>query len=217
MIIGKRGEQPFQITGANVSAQHAEFVIDSQTGVWTLKDLDSTNGTFIRDESTGDLRRIKTKVIHPLTFVCLGSDNSKGCTFYARQLLNPGNYNEELLYIRKKNKEFEERITKIDKTTQIINIFKVLLTILLLGLLIAPMLYSSEKPDMGWTLILRISASLIPSVIIQLFQIVYNPTKKKDNLRKMQACFSHCPNPMCNYKLQAEHIKSMDCPSCHGI
>ena len=193
MIIGKRGEQPFQITGANVSAQHAEFVIDSQTGVWTLKDLDSTNGTFIRDESTGDLRRIKTKVIHPLTFVCLGSDNSKGCTFYARQLLNPGNYNEELLYIRKKNEEFEERIKKIDKTTQIINIFKALLTILLLGLLIAPMLYSSEKPDMGWTLILRISASLIPSVIIQLFQIVYNPTKKKDILRKMQACFSHCP------------------------
>lgn len=217
MIIGKRGEQPFQITGANVSAQHAEFVIDSQAGVWTLKDLDSTNGTYIRDESTGNLRRIKTKVIHPLTFVCLGSDNSKGCTFYARQLLNPGNYNEELLYIRKKNEELEERIKKIDKTTQIINIFKVLLTILLLVLLIAPMLYSSEKPDMGWTLILRISASLIPSVIIQLFQIVYNPTKKKDNLRKMQACFSHCPNPMCNYKLQAEHIKSMDCPSCHGI
>lgn len=217
MIIGKRGEQPFQITGTNVSAQHAEFVIDSQTGVWTLKDLDSTNGTFIRDESTGDLRRIKTKVIHPLTFVCLGSDNSKGCTFYARQLLNPGNYNEELLYIRKKYEEFEERIKKIDKTTQIINIFKALLTILLLGLLIAPMLYSSEKTDMGWTLILRISASLVPSVIIQLFQIVYNPTKKKDILRKMQACFSHCPNPMCNYKLQAEHIKSMDCPSCHGI
>lgn len=217
MIIGKRGEQPFQITGVNVSAQHAELIIDSQTGVWTLKDLNSTNGTFIRDEFTGDLRRISTKIIHPLTFICLGSDNTKGCTFYARQLLNPGNYNDELRYIRNKNEEFEERIKKIDKMTQVINILKVLLTVSLLVLLIAPMLLSSDKPDMGWTLILRISASLIPSVIIQLFQIVYNPTKKKEYLRKIQACFSHCPNPMCNYKLQTEHIKTMDCPSCHGI
>lgn len=211
MIIGKRGEQPFQITGANVSAQHAELIIDPHTGIWTLKDLNSTNGTFIRDESTGDLRRISSKVIQPLTFVCLGSDNTKGCTFYARQLLNPGNYHDELLYIREKNEEFELALSKIDKTIQYVNILKGVLPVILFGLsmIIIPM-----ESGLNWLMLVRILAISFPTMLIQL---LYNPTEKKNAIKKTQSKFTHCPNPMCNYKLQAEHIKSMDCPSCHGI
>ena len=48
-IIGKEGTQKFLIplTKTRVSRQHARITIDDN-GVWTLEDLNSTNGTLDR-------------------------------------------------------------------------------------------------------------------------------------------------------------------------
>jgi len=50
IILGRKGDQPFAITADGVSSQHAKITIDGDK--WTLEDLHSTNGTFIRDEKT---------------------------------------------------------------------------------------------------------------------------------------------------------------------
>ena len=55
-ILGTEGNQPFEIKQTGVSHQHARVTIDDN-GVWTLEDLNSTNGTFVRDEN-GDMRRV---------------------------------------------------------------------------------------------------------------------------------------------------------------
>ena len=48
-ILGTEGNQPFKITQMGVSHQHARITIGDD-GVWTLEDLNSTNGTFVRCE-----------------------------------------------------------------------------------------------------------------------------------------------------------------------
>ncbi|MBR4440580.1 MAG: FHA domain-containing protein [Bacteroidales bacterium] len=47
MVIGKQGEQPFKITDGYVSRRHCEITPTSRVGVFHLKDLDSSNGTFV--------------------------------------------------------------------------------------------------------------------------------------------------------------------------
>ncbi len=46
MIIGRHGQQPFQITDRGVSGKHCE-ITDLGNGTFEIKDLESTNGTFV--------------------------------------------------------------------------------------------------------------------------------------------------------------------------
>ena len=43
VIIGKEGTQKFPINNSRVSRQHAKITV-SDSGQWTLEDLNSTNG-----------------------------------------------------------------------------------------------------------------------------------------------------------------------------
>ena len=85
------GDQPFKIKGIGVSKVHARVTIDDY-GQWILTDAGSTNGTFIRNEFTGDLMRVGPNgvQISEMTFIVLAADNSAGCCFYAKQLIAPG-------------------------------------------------------------------------------------------------------------------------------
>ena len=46
VIIGKVGTQKFAINGERVSRQHAKITV-TDSGLWILEDLNSTNGTYI--------------------------------------------------------------------------------------------------------------------------------------------------------------------------
>ena len=74
IILGKEGNQPFKINAdANgVSRRHAQITI-TDSNEWYIEDLNSTNGTYIRDEKTGLLIPIAGKRrITPMTFIFLG-------------------------------------------------------------------------------------------------------------------------------------------------
>ena len=64
-IIGRQGTQPFPISDAyyHVSTRHALITIDEQ-GQWWIEDLNSTNGTYIQDSTTGEFVRVQKKRIH---------------------------------------------------------------------------------------------------------------------------------------------------------
>ena len=47
IIIGKQGNQPFQLTESSISRQHAVLHVDEVTGKMYLSDNNSTNGTYI--------------------------------------------------------------------------------------------------------------------------------------------------------------------------
>lgn len=207
IILGKEGDQPFPITADGVSRHHARITIDDK-GNWMLEDTDSSNGTYIRNESNGELSRVARVSITPMTFICLGPDNAKGCCFYARQVLkeNYGNFTTEYEFLNEKEDLFEEQVQQIEQRSKNLNIVKAVLPVILLALSVAVV------PGMGpvsW--IIRGVASALPTVLILMF---YNPTEMKKEVKAIQDKFSHCPNPCCSGKLTSKEIRNMRCAKC---
>ncbi|MBO7464164.1 MAG: caspase family protein [Bacteroidales bacterium] len=54
MIIGKQGEQPFQISDGFVSRRHCEITETARDGVFHIKDLGSSNGTFVNGSQVAE-------------------------------------------------------------------------------------------------------------------------------------------------------------------
>lgn len=61
ILIGKEGNQPFPLTEASISRKHALFHMDEHTGVMTIRDNGSTNGTYIKSND-GTFKRINSEV-----------------------------------------------------------------------------------------------------------------------------------------------------------
>ena len=100
-IIGKEGTQKFLIplTKTRVSRQHARITIDDN-GVWTLEDLNSTNGTFIIDDE-GELRQIRRMVIGEFTRIVLADQTQMGFSFIAHHVIedDPNDYRAEFRHV----------------------------------------------------------------------------------------------------------------------
>ncbi len=203
IIIGTQGEQPFKIKGSGVSRHHAEVEIigEGEEAKWTLRDLDSTNGTFIRNDS-GDMTRVGKKNITPMTLICLGPDNSKGCTFYARQLLSPGNFTEEFEFMNDMEDEYEEKLEGIEKKARLIKwaIFAINIVIVVFSIAI-------ENQMSLW--ILRSG-----TILSTFFAAVYDANGEKKRLKRRYEQFHHCPNPECSHKLTTAEIRNMQCKKC---
>ena len=209
IILGKEGNQPFKIENGGVSRRHAQVTI-SDDGEWILEDLGSSNGTFIRDEKDGKLVRVGNVKLTPMTFICLGPDNSKGCSFYARQILpeNYNNFNEEYEYLRGIMEKYDDKLEKVDKNMRrvkwvslIVNLLIIILSIVLEHLL-------PEKPGMNFWL-LR-GGTILTSTIA----LLYDGSAIKKKIEKERMRFSHCPNPKCDHILKAADVMNYKCPKC---
>ena len=70
IIIGKEGNQPFLINDEYVSRHHATFFLDESTGIMTLTDNKSRNGTYIN--MGGHFQQISQCNVDATTIVRLG-------------------------------------------------------------------------------------------------------------------------------------------------
>ncbi|WP_407402782.1 FHA domain-containing protein [Sodaliphilus sp.] len=61
ILIGKEGNQPFLLTEASISRKHALFHMDERTGIMTLRDVGSVNGTYVK-ANDGTFKRINGEV-----------------------------------------------------------------------------------------------------------------------------------------------------------
>ena len=61
IIIGKQGNQPFKLTESSISRQHALFHLDEATGKMSLRDSNSTNGTWMFCNSKYELIESETQ------------------------------------------------------------------------------------------------------------------------------------------------------------
>lgn len=206
ITLGKEGNQPFAIKGSYVSRHHAEITIDDN-GAWTLRDLNSTNGTYIRNETTGKLIRITQIRITPMTFISLGSNNTLGCSFYARQITATGNFSEELLYMRNKQQEIEEQIERIEKRDRIINFAAITL-----GVVAAALFFFISDNRNGLANLSRMGISLVLPKLISLF---FDTSKERKRLRRKAELFRQCPNPECQHVLSQREIEQLNCAKCH--
>lgn len=208
IVLGREGNQPFKIKEdcTDVSRRHAEIIMDDNGQIF-LSDLGSTNGTYIRDSTTGNLIRISRHVlIDDMTFIVLGADNACGCSFYARQAWKPGNFKKEYQYIQNKYIEFkedskmiEERISLIKKIIFAVNIMIVIYSLPMVG-----------GETGAW--LLRGGA-----IVSTAFTAFYDGAKKRILIREKFEKFLHCPNPLCYHKLSISEIKNLRCVHCRNI
>lgn len=198
ILLGTEGNQPFKITQQGVSRQHARITINDD-GVWTLEDLNSTNGTFIRNEE-GEMRRVGTLVINPMTFICLGPNNANGCSFYATHLINPDDFIKEFQYLYQLEDNFDAREEHADKMEKRI---RLLIAIASFVSLIGSFLVSNG------VLLLRVGT--LVSLVSTMF---FNPNEKKKMLQAEREKFHACPNPKCSHIMKSRDIRMMQCSKC---
>ena len=202
IIIGKNGNQPFPITATGVSGQHASLTIDSN-GTLILEDLDSTNGTYIRNENF-QFERIARKVITRDTVIRFGSDDTiRSLTVIANQLIkiNPDDFSYEFKMLRTKWGDVMKRKEKIEHNTSILSFAPPFLSVVAILLTI-----NSNDP-----MLLR-GALLAPSLLSPL---VHRYGKKKltrlnDEIKNTFVC----PNPKCGRQLTEREITRGQCMVC---
>ena len=205
IVIGTEGDQPFKIKGEAVSRKHAQITINEHNE-WILEDLDSSNGTYIRRESDGEFIRISNMEITPMTFICLGPDNSKGCTFFARQVLkdNYGNFKEEFEYLNDIEDIYDQKIEKLEYNVLIEKKLIFVINIIVVIVSLIPQINSEIRMNL-----LRI----IPTISAG-FAAFYDASGKKKRINSEREQFHHCPNPVCSHKLKTNEIRNMKCNKC---
>lgn len=206
IVLGREGTQPFKIKNEDVSRQHAQITIDDH-GEWVLEDLNSSNGTFIRNEK-GDLVRVGRVNITPMTFICLGPDNSKGCFFYAKQVENYGDFREEYEYLTELEDEYDEKIEKLEEKehTQKMIVFVVNVLVMIVTFFTKPL--DDIIPDF------RLNIMRAVPVLSTGFAAFYNTNGMKKELKAELEKFHHCPNPLCSHILKSSEIREMKCSKC---
>lgn len=205
ITLGRQGNQPFEITQPGVSRRHAEIEI-TDDGVWVLRDLDpeNSNGTFIRDDN-GEWQRISTINITDKTFICLGPDNSNGCSFYAEQVLNPGKFTKEFAYLNEIEDKFDyqlERASRITRTARVITALASLIG------LVGSFMIPPDYPD------LRLNFIRMGSAVSALCTLLIDPSKKIKSIQAKRDKFHRCPNPRCSHTLRSAEIRDMQCAKC---
>lgn len=201
IVIGKEGEQKFPITNAGVSRHHARITITGNE--WVLEDLNSTNGTYIRDKN-GDFKRVFTIHIHEDTVIRLGDSSLNGYTFWAHHVLeeNPNDYTYEFTKIYQLREHLiTERKTVIARSLQKAKILRI-------GVALIQALISFFLTDVRY---IR-AVMIIPTILMALMPQRIN-TEEIDNKIKNTLVCPRCGRPLSEYE-----IKSQQCMSCksHG-
>ncbi len=201
-IIGTQGNQPFKIASQMVSREHARVTIDDD-GNWKLEDLNSLNGTFIRN-TKGVLVRVGTIDITPDTYVCLGPDNALGCKFYACRLTaEEDNYSQEFKLLRKFSKEYTEKVAAVERTS---NIVSKAIGFISLAMLLGSFLIQDQSVNIR---LLRVGTALSTCS-----SLLYSPRKTLKKLQSQYVELFNCPNPNCNSKLSQKEIEDCQCSRC---
>lgn len=201
IIIGRNGDQPFTIAQEGVSREHAKLTI-GDGGKWTLEDLNSGNGTFIRN-ADGDLEQIGRKVISESTYICLGPDNVNGCKFYGWQLLTPKDYHKAFDFLEDLDADIEKRLEQADGKSQMVR--KTIAGVSMVGFIGS---FFVDNNDMR-TMLLRVSTATTG-----LSSMLYDPGKQKKKLKALQEKFFGCPNPACSHTMTGKEVKNRRCSKC---
>ncbi len=114
LIIGRSALSPLTVPEDKVavSGKHVKITI-SDNDEWKLEDLQSSNGTYLRNEN-GDFDRVYKKDISKFDVIRLGNDGANSFVFTARRALYPeDSYRQEFKHLKKLlNKSREEEAKK---------------------------------------------------------------------------------------------------------
>ncbi len=210
ITLGKEGDQPFKIKGIGVSKIHAIVTIDDY-GRWFLADNNSTNGTFVRNEISGDLMRVENQgiAISEMSFIVLAADNAAGCCFYAKQLIKPGDYVDEHFYMQNKKLEFDKEEEKVANRAKWV---RMSIFIIMVLFTIGTIIWQAISPHANTKGMFGIYRVL--SLFTMGATTFYDAQGKRAKILKRRKKFCQCPNPECDFKLSPDAIENLKCPKC---
>lgn len=202
IIIGRNGNQPFPITAEGVSAHHASLTICSD-GKWILRDLSSTNGTFIRNSKL-EFERIVSKVITKDTVVRLGGDQTIRSIQFTAALLtktNPMDFSYEFEELKDKWDLIMTKKRGIEKRISILSYLPPIASLAMLGITLPCKDINTIRGVM-----------VIPGLLSP-FISSFSRNKLRNLNEEIKNTFI-CPNPRCNLPLTETEIKKGMCLKC---
>ena len=203
IIIGKEGNQPFPIANAGVSRQHARINIDGNR--WTLEDLNSTNGTFMRD-ADGQYHRISRIEITEDTVIRLGDESVNGFAFMAHHAIEPDptNYAYEFMRLSAWRDEFRHERRRCEKTQRMRSLVGILISLFVIILSFMP--FIEDVPNMQ-LMVLRVGALLPP-----LYNFFASGKNRMQAIYERQQRILVCPR--CGRPLTDYEITKQACMTC---
>lgn len=211
-IIGRTSASPVKIPAekVGVSGIHVKITV-SENGTWELEDLNSTNGTYLRDNN-GNFQRVFKKIISENTIIRLGQEGHDSFVFTAhRAIASDPSYTYEFKQLRKQLKSIIEEEAILERKNQRnMKIVKAASPIAL-GLCVLAQ-YGipglNERADLNlW--ISRIAMGIAPVVIGAFFGI---DTQAVKALKQKRAKVLTCPQ--CGYPISEFDIQNMQCSRC---
>lgn len=195
IIIGKQGDQKFPIKNAGVSRQHASITIEG--GHWILEDLDSTNGTFVRDDN-GLYQRVSRVEIKEDTMVRLGDESSNGYAFMAHHVEedDPENYAYEFARLAEWRDRFKKERERCQAAQRNRGLVQILISVVVIAVSYMPFL--SEQPRLQ-LMVMRIGM-LLPPVYIFFASGKNKMQRIYDRQQRILVC-PRCGRPLTDYEI----------------
>lgn len=208
-IIGrdmKQCNQPFSIVNMGVSRVHAKVTI-SEFGEWTLEDMGSDNGTYILNRR-GRWVAVKNPIrITEDTIIRLGEEYGYGVRFMAHRLTvkDQNDYRYEFGALKINN----EHLDKERKRLKNWELVRIGLLVVAVGIAFIP---DSLINNAYVNNIIDRMSILIPTLVA--CWIGWQGKRDRERLDQKQEAYSVCPNPSCNYQLDKNSQKRLECPRC---
>lgn len=211
-IIGRSAESPVKVPTEKigVSGSHVKITV-SENGTWELEDLNSTNGTFIKDDN-GNFQRVFKKVINENSIIRLGQEGHDSFVFTAhRAIASDQSFAYEFKQLKKQLKSIiEEEASLEHKNRRNMKIVKVASPIALGLCVLAQYCIPGlkDKADLNlW--ISRIAMGAAPILVGTVFGIDTQAVKAlKQKRTKVLRC------PQCGYPISEFDIQNMQCSRC---
>lgn len=210
--IGRYADSPVKVPAekVGVSGNHAKITI-SDSGTWQLEDLESANGTYLKDDN-GNFQRVYNKVINENSVIRLGHEGHDSFIFMAHRVIaDDPSFSHEFRQLRRQLKsiieeeaELEERNRRNMKIVKAAPIIALALCVLVqYGI---PAL--RDKSDLNlW--ISRLAMGGAPLIIGAFFGIDSHAVKA---LKQKRAKVLTCPR--CGCPQSEFDIQNMQCPRC---
>ncbi|MCH5318638.1 MAG: FHA domain-containing protein [Paramuribaculum sp.] len=212
IIIGRSGVSPIAVPPEKdqVNGSHVKITIGDD-GSWTIQDLNSMHGTYIKDED-GDFQRVSKKAISENTIIRLGREGHNSFTFMAHRAIDPdGSYAYEFHELKKILAELMDEEEQLGATTSrnmtLVKCAPILGMLLSMAIpLFIPAIQKNPTANMNLT---RFCMAGLPFLVGILIKTNTNaPKLLKQKRMKLLVC------PRCNYPISDFDIQNKHCSRC---
>lgn len=207
VIIGRSSSSPLKIPEDRVavSGKHVKITV-SDGGEWKLEDLESSNGTFVRNENY-EFERVFTRQLQESDIIRLGNDGANSFVFTARRALYPDdNYSYEFKQLQRLLKQSREDEAQKEKWGNIAGWIISGGAFAVWGLteIIEWILHKDSDPNKRMIIMMGVP----PLLKIMLG----NFTKGTQRVKKTREKFMLCPK--CGKRISEFDIEQGQCPKC---